>query len=275
MIGASRPVPSGVLTIGCVAGQRDSTVGRSSYCKSRGQPDFWVRVAILAMLLAATSPACLACALPRRVVVNQAARVRFGDQTLTVAALSLPDLDGDDRSQILVLDARCKRLWSEQVDGLESRFEKRVLGGTELLEFITMQEHGDGTGYVHRLYSLRNGRMRKVPPEISHTGKDGFYLGPLGSGQGEGIVTWIADPTGEAEASAHPYVVNRWRWHGGHFTGPSSTETTRKFLPSNEVVPRADIVAHDMGLPYFDQTGTGAFMDPARVFSQKNNLETH
>ncbi len=197
---------------------------------------------------------------------------------LTVAALSLPELDGneggDDRSQILVLNSRCRRIWSEQVVGLESRFEKRKLGTTDLLEFITMQVYGDGTGYVHRFYSLRQGQMHKMLPEIGHTGKDGFYLGPLGSGQGDGIVTWSADPTGEAEASAHPYVVERWRWQGGHFTGPSSSRT-RKFLASSNVVPRADVVARDMGLPYRDQTGTAEFMDPVRVIRRKDGLDAH
>ena len=225
-----------------------------------------------ALALMAGSAGGRACALPKDVVVTQAAQLRLDGQTATVAALSLPDLN-DERSRLLVLGMRCRPIWSEVVDGLESRFELRLLGSTRLLEFVTMKVFGDGTGYAHRLLVMRGGWLRSALPPIKHTGKDGFYLGPLAHGRGDGIVTWTADPTGESESAAHPYIVEEWHWHDEHFARPSRLETTRKFL-AGDSVPRANVVARDIGLPYDDQTGRDRFMNPDRVSELRFEIAT-
>lgn len=212
------------------------------------------------------------CALPTNAVVTQHARLRLGAQTLIVATLSLAGSPNHNRSRLLVFDTRCRPLWSQTVDGLESRFDIRRLGQTPLLHFVTMQVFGDGTRYVHRLLTLHANRLQEILPPIAHTGKDGFYVGPLVHGQGEGIVTWAADPRGEAEADPHPYVVRQWLWRSGRLLGPESRETTRKYLPSDDVVPRANVVARAMGLPYRDQTGTRQFMAPEHVLELQDKL---
>ncbi len=162
-----------------------------------------------------------------------------------------------------VSDRHCRRLWSATVDGAEPRFDVRVLAGTTLLQFVTMQVYGDGTGFVHRLLTLKDGRIALALPPVVHTGKDGFYLGPLQGGC-DGIVTWSADPAGESEASAHPYVVTVWRFAHGRFGAPASRETSTRYLPTDSL-PRGDGLAQAMRLPYRDQTRQSAFIDYGRL----------
>ena len=196
-----------------------------------------------------------ACALPKDAVTVQAGKVALASRTFTVATQSLADLN-DSRSRLLVLDARCRVAWSAVVDGDLSHFDVRVLGGTQLLQFVTLQVAGDGTGYVHRLLSLQAGRLGLLLPPLDHTGKDGFYLGPLHQGAKEGIVTWIADPGGESEAAPHPFVVRIWVWSGGKLTGPVQHETRQKYAaPPDAAAERPNFVARAIGLPFRDQTG--------------------
>ncbi|MGH8820025.1 MAG: hypothetical protein ACREWJ_01875 [Rhodoferax sp.] len=223
-------------------------------------------------MLQAGSAQAGACAMPKNAVVTQRSQLRLGTQTVIVAALSLAGTPNNNRSRLLVLDTRCRPLWSQIVDGLESRFDIRLLGQTQVLQFVTMQVFGDGTRYVHRLLKLRANRLKEILPPISHTGKDGFYLGPLVHGRGEGLVTWTADPSGEAEADPHPYVIRQWLWRSGQLLGPKTRETTQKYLPSEVVIPRADVVAQAMRLPYRDQTGTQLFMAPERVLELQDRL---
>jgi hypothetical protein len=236
----------------------------------------WYREALMglvAIVLCGHGQAHVSCALPSDVVVTQTAHLRFGGRSLNVAALSLLADPNESQSRLLVLDDHCRTVLDETVDGLESRFAVRMLGKTRLLQFVTMQIFGDGTGYVQRLFLMRNGQLTDLLPPISHTGKDGFYLGPLTGGQGDGVVTWIADPSGESEADAHPYVVDVWRWRSGRLIGPMTYETTKKYLPSIDVIPRSNVVAKEMGLPYRDQTGTSKFMNPGHLMKLQEKVE--
>jgi hypothetical protein len=231
-----------------------------------------IPIALTLLLLSENSLAQGPCALPHDAVVTQSARLRLDGQTLYAAALSVTD-PNENHSRLLVLDVHCRALLDETVDGLESRFDVRILGRTRLLQFVTMQVFGDGTGYVHRLLIMRNGQLQNLMPPIRHTGKDGFYLGPLAHGKGEGMVTWTADPSGESEADAHPYVVDKWQWRTGRLVGPVTYETTKKYMPSNDVVPRSNVVARAIGLPYRDQTGTRRFMNPDRAMKLDSRVE--
>ena len=211
-----------------------------------------------------------ACPLPRHVVVTQTGQLQLDDQTVTAAALSLPELN-DEESRLLVFDARCRLLWSETIGGNESRFDVRVLGGSRLIEFVTLESFGDGTDYTHQLLQVHGRHVHTFWP-IAHTGKDGFYLGRLAHGKGDGVVTWVADPTGEAEAAPHPYVVSTWTWRAGCLTGPVQYETKHKYLPSDHHVPGSNTVARKIGLPYRDQTGYSKFMDYRRVLIRLGKL---
>lgn len=213
-----------------------------------------------------------ACPLPRDAVVTQSARLPLGGDFLTIATLSVRGPDAD-RSRLQVLDGRCRALWDVQVDGLESRFEVRRVGGVRLLEFVTLRPAGDETLYTHRLLIWRRGRLELALAPIEHTGKDGFYLGPLTRGRGKGVVTWTADPSGEGEAEPHPFVVRTWRWRDGAFAGPATYETTRKYAANDDAASRADAVAKAMDLPYRDQTGLERFMAPGEVMKRKDALE--
>ncbi len=225
-------------------------------------------VACLLAGLVAAIPA-RGCALPGNAVTVQASKLDLGGTTYTVATQRLADVN-DARSRLLVFDARCRPAWSETVDGDLSHFDVRTLGGTRLLQFVTMQMAGDGTGYIHRLLALHAGRLGLVLPPIGHTGKDGFYLGRLQASGDEGVVTWTADPSGESEADAHPFVVRIWVWSGGRFTGPRTRETGEKYAAPDTAPSRADFVAKAIGLPYRDQTGDvrDRFGDLDRVEAQ-------
>lgn len=230
-----------------------------------------ILIALAILLFSESSLAQRSCVLSHGAVVTQSAHLRLGGQTLYVVALSITD-PNEDRSRLLVLDAHCRIRFDETVDGLESRFDVRRLGRMRLLQFVTAQAFGDGTGYVHRLLIMRNGQLQNLTPPIRHTGKDGFYLGPLAHGKGEGVVTWTADASGESEADAHPYVVRRWQLRAGRLVGPVTYETTKRYKPSDDVVPRSNIVARAIGLPYRDQTGTSRFMDPYRLVRLQSEM---
>ena len=206
------------------------------------------------------------CALPGDAVTVQASKLDLGGTSYSVATQQLADVN-DARSRLLVFDGRCRPAWSETVDGDLSHFDVRSLKGTRLLQFVTMQVAGDGTGYVHRLLTMHAGRLGLVVPPIEHTGKDGFYLGKLRASGNAGVVTWTADPSGESEADAHPFVVRSWVWSGGRFTGPRTRETVRKYAAPDDAPSRADWVAKAIGLPYRDQTGDvrGRFGDLDRI----------
>ncbi|WP_321969091.1 hypothetical protein [Paraburkholderia tropica] len=206
-------------------------------------------------------------------MITQTAQISLNGQRLTVATLSLPNLN-EERTQLVVFDVQCRPLWSETMDGLESRFELRRLGHTPLLEFVTMQVFGDGTGYVFSLFGLRSGHLYPVAPPIKETGKDGFFLGPLRGGKHEGIVTWSADLSDGAEVAAHRYVVREWQWSGGRLIGPMEHRASKKYLPSDTQVPTPDLVAKAMGMSYRDQTGSSRFMNPARVMERLGRLQS-
>ena len=104
--------------------------------------------------------------------MTQAARLRLGNVPLTIAAGTLPDVN-TETSRLVVLGRHCRKLWSATVDGAETRFDVRVLAGVTLLQFVTLQVHGDGTSFVHRLLILRDGRMTLALPPILHTGRTG------------------------------------------------------------------------------------------------------
>lgn len=229
-------------------------------------------LAFVGLLLCILAGPASACPMPKDAIVTQSERVQVGTRRLTVAALSLPDPNAD-RSRLLVLDRRCRVLWAEDVDGLESRFEVRLIGRSPMLHFVSLRPAGDGTGYTHRLLVLRGRRLALATGPIVHTGKDGFYLGPLRAPRGEGVVTWTADPSGEAEAEPHPYVITTWRWRHGRFTGPVRSKTAQSYAPADDAAHRADAVAEAMGLPYRDQTGAERFMDPSVVMQRRNILE--
>jgi hypothetical protein len=231
-----------------------------------------IPIALAILLLSENSLAQRSCALSHDAVVTQSAHLRLGGQPLYAVALSVTD-PNENHSRLLVLDVHCRIRLDETVDGLESRFDVRLLGRTRLLQFVTMQVFGDGTGYVHRLLIMRNGQLQNLMLPIRHTGKDGFYLGPLAHGKGEGVVTWTADPSGESEADAHPYVVRRWQWRTGRLVGPVTYETTKKYMPADDVVPRSNIVARAIGLPYRDQTGTGRFMGSVHLMRLQSEME--
>ena len=135
---------------------------------------------------------------------------------------------------------------------------------------------GDGTGYVHRLFRLRAGRLVQAIPPVRHTGKDGFYLGSLHQGSREGIVTWTADPRDEAEAEPHPFVVRTWTWSSGKLTGPVQSETSQKYAAPDGEPNRADFVARAIGLPFRDQTGDvrSRFKDLFNVQDRVQRLTT-
>ena len=227
--------------------------------------------AALANGAAAARP--LRCPTPSDLVVTQQTSLRMAGHVLDVVALSIPDANGDAKSRLLVLDRHCHTIWSRTVDGAESRFDRRRLGRTELLHFVTMQVFGDGTGFVHRLLTWRGNRLALMLPPIDHSAKDGFYLGRLAGG-GQGVVTWSADPRGESEADAHPYVISSWRWLGQHFDKPVQHETTEKYLASETGLPRADSVARALHLPYRDQTGQRQMMDFERMRVLENQILT-
>ena len=225
-------------------------------------------VACLWVTLATPTPAH-ACGLPGGAITVQFRKLALDGATYTVATQQLGDVN-DARSRLLVLDARCRPLWSETVDGDLSHFDVRKLDGVPLLQFVTMRVAGDGTGYVHRLLVIRAGRIQPALPPIEHTGKDGFYLGPLHAGQGKGIVTWTADTAGESEADAHPFVVRTWAWSGGRFAAPLEHETRRKYVAPDEAPSRANFVAKAIGLSVRDQTGDARtrFGDYERIESR-------
>jgi hypothetical protein len=226
----------------------------------------WVLVIAGLGLAAMAAPSgAQACALPHALVATQVGRVRLNRHVLNVAALSIPAADAEDHSRLIVSDARCRVLWTATVDGLENRFDVRRLGGEDVLQFVSLEPAGDGTGFTHRLLAFR-GRGPRLVAQFRHTGKDGFYLGPLVRG-GEGVATWVADASGESEASPHPYVVSTWTWRAGRLVGPAHYETSRKYLASDRRTPRSDVVAREIGLPYRDQTGLKAFMEPEKVMS--------
>jgi hypothetical protein len=167
----------------------------------------------------AASAGAQACALPHSLVATQVGRVWLNHRVLNVAALSIPAADAEDHSRLIVRDAHCRVQWTATVDGLENRFDVRRLGSEDVLQFVSLEPAGDGTGFTHRLLAFRGRRLRLVS-QFRHTGKDGFYLGPLARG-GEGVVTWVADASGESEASPHPYVISTWTWRGGRLVGPA------------------------------------------------------
>ncbi len=222
---------------------------------------------------AAPRPAT-ACPIPDDVVVTQSAWVGQDSHPFEVVAASLSTVQNDDWSRLVVLDARCRVVLNEKVDGLESRFELDRLGRTPILQFVTMEPAGDGTNYVHRLYALRRDGIEGPIRTIENTGKDGFYLGRLRSGPGEGVVVWTADQGAAAEAAPHPYVVRQWRWNGNNLVALRRYETTRTYWSSDEAVPRANLVAEAMSLPYRDQTGTKRFMDVDRLLYVRGMLAT-
>ncbi len=210
-----------------------------------------------------------ACALPGDAVTVQAGKVALGSRVFTVATQRLADLD-DARSRLVVLDARCRVAWSAIADGALSHFDTRRLGGTRLLQFVTLQVAGDGTGYVHHLLLLRGGRLALLLPPVRHTGKDGFYLGPLHHGGKDGVVTWTADTAAESEAAPHPFIVRTWVWSGSKLTGPAHYETSRTYAaPPDAGADRPNFVARAIGLPFRDQTG-----DISSRFSDFDHVES-
>ena len=268
---ASQSLPAGVLANGGRI-QPAVAVKLAAPCPDRTVPwpiqHLLPITACLCAMLAIAFPV-RACELPMDAVAVQSRRLDLDGATYTVATQQLADIN-DARSRLLVLDGRCRPLWSETVDGDLSHFDVREIGGTRLLQFVTMKVAGDGTGYVHRLLALHTGRMRPALPPIEHTGKDGFYLGPLHAGRNEGVVTWTADRAGESEADAHPFVVRTWVWSGGRFVEPRQYETRRKFASPDGAPSRADFVAKAIGLSVRDQTGDvrSRFSDYERIQSR-------
>ncbi len=214
-----------------------------------------------------------ACTLPTDAVTVQASRLSLDGRSFTVATQTLADLNSS-RSRLVVLDARCHTAWSAVVNGILSHFDVRVLGGTRVLQFVTMQVSGDGTGYTHRLMVMRGGRLRPALPPVTHTGKDGFYLGKLLDSRSEGIVTWTADPRGESEADAHPFVVRRWIWSDGTLVPDKTYKTSRKYAAPDNAMSRPDYVAKAISLPFRDQTGDdrSRFQDYDSIENRMQNL---
>ena len=208
------------------------------------------------------APGARACAEPNSMVVTQARRVTLAGRILHVAALTIPAEGGDDYARLVVRDRRCRLVWSATVVGLESRFDVRQLGALRLLQFVTMEPAGDGTGYVHRLLAFNQGRH--LMAQFRHTGKDGFYFGRLAGGEW-GVVTWEADNSDETYGSPHPFVVSTWRWRNGRLAGPVRYKTRLKYAAPDGALSRADWVARAIGLPYRDQTDTPPFMDVDKV----------
>ena len=228
-------------------------------------------ICLLAGLSAATW--AQACTLPKDAVTVQSSQVALDGRMFTVASQSLADLD-HARSRLLVLDGRCRSAWSAVVEGAVSHFDVRVLGGMQLLQFVTLQVAGDATGYVHRLLEVRGGRIMQALAPVEHTGRDGFYFGPLPHGRQQGLFTWTADPRGEAEAAPHPFILRTWVWSGNRLTGPAQTETIQKYAAPTGAPDRADFVAKALGLPFRDQTGdtSSRFKDFDRVEGQVQDL---
>ncbi len=214
-----------------------------------------------------------ACTLPRDAVTVQTSRLALEGRMFTIATQSLADLN-DESSRLLVLDAQCRPAWSAVVEGDLSHFDVRTLAGTPLLQFVTLQAFGDGTGYVHRLLLIRAGRLVLALPPINHTGKDGFYLGPLHRGRETGIVTWTADPIPGSEADQHPFIVRTWRWSGGKLIKLTQSETSQKYVAPDDAASRPDFIAKEIGLPFHDQTGdiSSRFKDFDRVQNQVQDL---
>lgn len=250
---------------------------KASWLAARSRPDrtalwlAWCSLPVAACLWAALATATpgRACGLPAGLVTVQSSKLAMDGTTYTVATQQLADIN-DARSRLLVLDARCRPLWSETVEGDLSHFDVRTLHGARFLQFVTMRVAGDGTGYVHRLFAIHAGHVRPALPSIEHTGKGGFYLGPLHAGRDEGVVTWTADAAGESEADAHPFVVHTWVWSHGRFAGPVEHETRQKYVAPDDVPSRADFVAKAIGLSVLDQTGDvrSRFGDYERIESR-------
>jgi hypothetical protein len=210
---------------------------------------------LAAALIVAEPAACLPVD-PADVVVEHRVLDRDGQQPLQVYAVSHRGEDGPFgyvSSRLVIYGADCSVRHLQMFDGaVETHFKAAKLGERSVLVVTTMYPGGSGVGYEQVILGYDAFSVYALAPErLRYSNMDGFYLGDLGGGRGDGLILWTAIWDG-AHYDPHRYTVTTYRWRKDHFAGPKVWTTLKHYDPDPETV------AKGLGLPS-DQTDMDRF----------------
>lgn len=188
---------------------------------------------------------------PAETMVDQQVLDRGKAPALQAYAVSRRDAEspwGYGASRVVIYGADCAVVYAQRFDdGLETHFASAKLGGRPILEITTLIPGGSGFGLEQVLLGYdEDGVFHLAPQRLRYGNMDGFHLGDLGEGRGEGLMLWEAHWDG-AHYDPHRYTVTTWRWRKDHFVGPEVWTTRKHYDPDPETVAKA------LGLPA-DQT---------------------
>ncbi len=212
--------------------------------------------AATSVALTAAAPALCLPADPAEVVTEHRVLDRDEGQPLQVYAVSHRGEDGPfgyDSSRVVIYDAACGVRHLQVFDGaVETHFRSAKLGDQSVLVATVMYPGGSGVGYEQVILGYDTFSVYALAPErLRYSNMDGFYLGDLGGGRGDGLILWMAIWDG-AHYDPHRYTVTTYRWRDGHFSGPEVRTTHKRYDPDPDTVAKA------LGLPA-DQTDMDRF----------------
>ena len=195
-------------------------------------------------------------------VLLQEGRVTLGGgqdtADLSVAAVAVKSAEfadalGVSESELRVYDDECRIAYRQVfADAARVRFETARLGGETILHGVAFYPGGSGHGYRHVLLRLSGwgAELEPLAPlPLAHGNRDGFFVGDLGGGRGDGIALWDAE-WGEGESHYEPHFADMilYRWQDGGFVGPERLRTPGKVEAEPNAAPAA------LGLPFRDAT---------------------
>ena len=161
---------------------------------------------------------------------------------------------GYESARVVIYGTDC-RVRYEQVfgDALEVHLTRAKLGDQAVLVLTAMSPGGSSIGFDHVVLGYdQDGVFALAPRRLTHSNMDGFHVGDLGRGRGEGLMLWTAIWGDEAHYDPHRYRVRIYRWRGDHFVGPEVWTTRKRYDPDPSDVAKV------LGLPQ-DQTDSERF----------------
>lgn len=210
----------------------------------------------LAAALTAAAPASCLPADPADVVVERQVLERGAAGPLEAYSVSRrgDGPQGYESSRIVIYAADCRVRYEQVFDGaLETHFTRTRLGDQPVLLSTTLTPGGSGDAFEHVVLGYgEDGVFALAPRRLGHSNMDGFHVGDLGGGRGQGLMLWSALWEDEAHYDPHRYRVRIYRWRGDHFVGPEIWTTRKRYDPD------AAAVARSLGLPA-DQTAAERF----------------
>ena len=161
---------------------------------------------------------------------------------------------GYESSRIVIYAADCRVRYQQVFDGaLETHFTRSSLGKQPILLSTILTPGGSGDSFEQVVLGYGDDSVFALAPRrLTHSNMDGFHVGDLGGGRGEGLMLWSALWGNDSHYDPHRYRVWLYRWRGDHFVGPEIWTTRKPYDPD----PPA--VAKTLGLPT-DQTEAERF----------------